>query len=111
MKHSPLIHILEKCSSLLKEAVENLPRFQPPMNVKKTGDGIQLHCLMGAEEQLKTLLKAIVQQGKVPNEWKRSQIRLLFKKGDKTVLSCYRTISLRPCITNYLERAFVKICN
>ena len=108
---SPDPHILEKCSSLLKEAVENLPRFQPPMNVKKTGDGIPLHCLMGAEVQLKTLLKAIVKQGKVPTEWKRSQIRLLFKKGDKKVLSCYRTISLRPCITNYLERAFVKICN
>ena len=103
--------ILDKCSSLLKEATEAVPKFQPPMNVKKTGDGIPLHCLMGAETQLRTMLKAIVKQGKVPQEWKRSQIRLLFKKGDKRILSCYRTISLRPCITNYLERAFVKICN
>ncbi len=56
-------------------------------------------------------MRAFKAQGKVPKGFKQSLIHPLFKKGDKKVFDCYRTISLRPTVSNYLLRTYLKVCN
>lgn len=97
---------------IFEKTSEILSAFQPPMNIKAPGqDGIFLHNLCGAQKFLAALLKAMKAQGKVPAGFKKSLIHPLFKKGDKKVFDCYRTISLRPIISNYLLRTYLKVCN
>jgi hypothetical protein len=94
-----------------KKTNQTLPRFLPPMNTKAPGlDGIYLHCLLGAEKYLDILLKEINKQQKTPLGFKESLVHPLFKKGSRTVFDCYRTLSLRPIISNYLMRAYIPTC-
>ncbi len=100
-----------KIMEIWKETHAKLVPFLPPMNTKAPGvDGIFLHCLMGAEKYLEILLKEMKKQEKPPLGFKESLVFPLFKKGDKTVFDCYRTISLRPIIANYLFRSYIPTC-
>ncbi len=88
-----------------------LPSFRPPMNTKAPGiDGIYLHNLKGAEKHLERLLEIIEAQGKTPEQFKYSLVHPLFKKGSRNILDCYRTLALRPIISNYLFRAYLPTC-
>ena len=100
-----------KIDETWKETNKTLPPFRPPMNKKAPGtDGIYLHNLFGAQKHLSKLLEIIVTQEKTPEEFKESLIFPLFKKGTKSVFDCYRTLSLRPIISNYLLRSFIPTC-
>ena len=81
------------------------------MKIRGTGDGIPVLCLKGAENHLDFLLRATLRQGKIPKKWKESRVKLLFKGGEKDLIGCYRTISLRPSIANLLEKAMIKTCH
>lgn len=93
------------------ETSKNILPFRPPMNKKAPGtDGIFLQNLCGAQKHLSKLLEAIVTQGKTPESFKESLIFPLFKKGSRNVFDCYRTLSLRPVISNFLMRSFIPTC-
>ena len=43
---------------------------------------------------IQVIFERSIQTGKLPAEWCRAQVRLMFKKGDKTLAANYRLISL-----------------
>ncbi len=53
----------------------------------------------------------IVLRGRTPEKFNESLVFPLFKKGSREILDCYRTISLRPIISNYLLRSFLPTCS
>ena len=50
-----------------------------------------------------TLFQASLDQGKVPNEWRKANIVPLFKKGDRAKPSNYRPVSLTSICSKVLE--------
>lgn len=101
----------QKIQKIWDKTNKKLPRFLPPMNKKAPGkDGIFLHCLLGSDRYLEKLLDMMQSQGKVPKGFKESLVFPLFKKGNKSVFDCYRTLSLRPIIANYLFRSYLPTC-
>lgn len=59
-------------------------------------------------EPIQTLFNNILSKGQIPHQWKKSQIILIFKKGDRSNMSSYRPISFIPAIrkifTKLLQR-------
>ena len=109
--YEPTVDKKEKIEEVWRETNKTIPAFRPPMNKKAPGtDGIFLHNLFGAQKHLSRLLEVIVTQGKTPEKFKESLIFPLFKKGSRNVFDCYRTLSLRPIISNYLLRSFIPTC-
>ena len=47
------------------------------------------------------------EQGKIPDEWKDSNVTRIYKKGDKTDPGNYRPVSL-TCILSKVAESFVK---
>ena len=75
---------------------------------KATGpDGIPGHLLKIGSEQLApiftTFFQASLNQGTIPDDWKRANITPLFKKGDKTNPENYRPVSLTSIVCKLLE--------
>ncbi len=50
-------------------------------------------------EKLTNLFNEILLTGKTPEQWKKSDIILLFKKGDRHQISNYRPITLSPSLS------------
>jgi hypothetical protein len=53
--------------------------------------------------ELTLVFQASINQGKVPEEWKSSNITPLFKKGDRTTLVNYRPVSLTSVCRKVME--------
>ncbi len=100
-----------KILEIWNETHAKLVPFLPPMNTKAPGlDGIFLHSLLGAEKYLEILLSEMQKQKKPPFGFKESLVFPLFKKGNKATFDCYRTIAIRPIISNYLFRSYLPTC-
>ena len=54
---------------------------------------------------LTNLINRSLIQGKVPTQWKLAHVIPIHKKGDKSIPSNYRPISLLSCISKVMERA------
>jgi hypothetical protein len=50
----------------------------------------------------------IIQTGSFPDRLKFSEIKLLFKKGDKSEFTNYRPISLLPIFSKIIEKSSIK---
>merc|ERR1712074_60201 len=70
-------------------------------------DGIPGQLLKICAEELApvftTLFQAPINQGNVPEDWKKANIMPLFKKGDKTNPENYRPVSLTSISCKLLE--------
>ena len=53
------------------------------------------------------LMNKCFEQGKIPEEWKDSNVTCIFKKGDKTDPGNYKPVSL-TCILSKVAESFVK---
>jgi hypothetical protein len=49
-----------------------------------------------------------LQQGKYPSNWKSARVIAIFKKGDTSLPSNYRLISLISCVGKLMERIVYK---
>ncbi len=61
----------------------------------------------GGEKLIKKLTEIfnkILEQGKIPEKWKKSDISLIFKKGDRHNINNYRPISLIPTLAKILPK-------
>lgn len=47
---------------------------------------------------LTNLFNKIIEENQIPNQLSCSEIKLIYKKGDPTLISNYRPISLLPCL-------------
>ena len=61
-------------------------------------------CSTSISEHLVNIFNSSVSSGKVPKDWKISRITPIFKKGDASVISNYRPISLLSLVDKLLER-------
>ena len=52
---------------------------------------------------IQVIFERSIQRGKLPAEWCRTQVSLIFKKGDKTSAANYRPISLTCILCKVLE--------
>ena len=78
-------------------------------NISSSGhDGISNKLLKLVKNELKKLLTLIINQmittGIFPESFKISKITPLYKKGDHSLLTNYRPISLLPTISKVFER-------
>ncbi len=55
------------------------------------------------------LFNRSVTLNKYPSSWKIANVMPLFKKGDKSLLSNYRPISLISCVGKVMERVMLNI--
>ena len=71
---------------------------------KATGsDGISPKLLKEAGMSIVPSLTKLIQQSKVPNQWKKANVFLVHKKDNKNHLNNYRPISLLPAASKILE--------
>ena len=61
-------------------------------------------CARGIASSLACLFNRSFEEGVVPSEWKEAVVTPVFKKGDRTVPTNYRPISLLPIIGKVQER-------
>ena len=78
-------------------------------NGKATGlDGISVRLLKSASpvicSHLTRFYNLSLRTGKIPLEWKKSRVTVIFKGGDKEQMNNYRPISVIPVIKKVLER-------
>ena len=57
---------------------------------------------------LNLIFKSCLKTGQFPSEWKKANVALVFKKGDKQLVKNYRPISLLPITSKIFERL---LCN
>ena len=55
-------------------------------------------------DELMTIFSLSLKTGIFPEKMKIAKVSPIFKKGDKSILSNYRPISVLPCFSNILER-------
>ena len=53
---------------------------------------------------LNLVFKSCLETGRFPSDWKKANVALVFKKGDKQLLKNYRPISLLPITGKNFER-------
>ena len=53
---------------------------------------------------LKLIFQYYLESGKFPTEWKKVNVVLVHKKGDKQIIKIYRPISLLPIADKIFER-------
>lgn len=91
---SPL-KILDLCKSL-------------PEKANTSADGLSniilCKCAIGLAYPISLIFNYSLQHGVVPSIWKHALVLPLFKKGDKSLPSNYRPISLTPPLSKLLER-------
>ncbi len=66
------------------------------------------HIKMGVEKiitQITKLFNKILSSGRIPLEWKLSDIIILFKKGGRHKVTNYRLITLSPVIAKIFSKA------
>ena len=56
------------------------------------------------------LFRLILDEGQIPSLWRVSNIIPVYKKGDKSLPSNYRPISLTCCLSRFFERIIVDHC-
>ena len=86
--------------------------------VKKLMQGINPHKVEGPDQiptrflkefaveltpAMTLIFQASLQQGKVPDDWKQTNVTPIFKKGDRSSASNYRPISLTSVCSKILE--------
>ena len=55
-------------------------------------------------DELMTIFSLSLKTGIFPEKMKIAKVSPIFKKGDKSILSNYRPISVLPCFSKILER-------
>lgn len=86
------------------------------MSLKNTGstgyDGISTHILKLVSSDISPVLSHVInlsiEKGVFPERLKKTIIKPLFKKNDKTDLTCYRPIALIPVLSKVFERVIYK---
>ena len=66
------------------------------------------HISISISSPLCILFNISLESGKFPSQWKEANVMPLFKKGDKSLPSNYRPISLLSCISKLFERLIFK---
>ena len=64
-------------------------------------------CSKTLAKPLKILFDSTLVNGCIPNEWKRAEVRPIFKKGDKSNPGNYRPVSLTSVVCKIMEK-FIK---
>jgi hypothetical protein len=59
-------------------------------------------------EPLQIIFNKSLRQGKYPSSWKIAHVIAIFKKGDASLPSNYRPISLISCVGKIMERVVYK---
>jgi hypothetical protein len=59
-------------------------------------------------EPLQIIFSKSLRQGKYPSSWKIAHVIVIFKKGDASLSSNYRPISLISCVGKVMERVVYK---
>lgn len=89
-------HDIMESLGKLKSSYSSGPDGIPPFVIKKL--------LLGLVEPLLRLFNLSLSIGSVPDEWRMAFVIPLFKKGDRSLSSNYRPISLTCVICKVLER-------
>jgi len=84
-----------KTLSRLKPDKSPGPDNMHPMLLRETA-----HCIT---QPLTWILQKSVEEGILPDDWKRANITPIFKKGSKSAAENYRPISLTSCVCKVLE--------
>ena len=93
--------------SEIERALRDMKKKKAPGNDQLTTDIIKI----GGEEALKQITKifnAILEQRKIPNEWKEAKMIILHKNGDRRVIKNYRPISLLSHMYKLFTRVLQK---
>ena len=77
--------------------------------------GMDNRCLKAlSEEVVENIATACADIGKpgsnIPAEWHGSRASFLFRKGDPSILSNYRMLSISPIITRFVSAAAARAC-
>lgn len=79
------------------------------LNIKNTSRGLDNISSFHTKEILDYIVDALVfKTGVFPKELKRSKIVPVFKKGNKTIITNYRPISIQPFFSNVLKKLIEK---
>lgn len=94
-----------------EDEVEDFLKCMDPS--KATGpDGVSPRLLKEAGHCIVPSLTKLINQslslGTVPSKWKIANVIPLFKKGDKSLTTNYRPVSLLSCVSKILERVVFK---
>ena len=61
-------------------------------------------------EPLQIIFNKSLRQGKYPSSWKIAHVIAILKKGDASLPSNYRPISLISCVGQIMDRVVYKKC-
>ena len=53
---------------------------------------------------LRTIFKTSIKTASIPNDWKEGTISAIYKKGNKSLASNYRPVSITSILCNCMER-------
>ena len=103
------ISILETCNITLvdmEKALSNLNanKSPGPDNFHPT---LLKQCSSSLSKPLKILFEQTIKEGSIPCQWKKAEVRPIFKKGDKSNPGNYRPVSL-TCIVCKIFETFIK---
>ena len=70
------------------------------------GNLLLRNCSISITKSVTFLYQTIMHKGTYPTYWKVSQISPIFKDGNKSDVTCYRTISLLNCMSKVLEKIY-----
>ena len=99
-------HKLSDVSFSTHEVYKLLSRVD--VNKAYGADNLSPHILKQCASQLSPSLAILftlsMKTGKVPSQWKASNVVPIHKKGDKSVIENYRPVSLLSCVSKIMER-------
>ena len=87
---------VQKCLSKLPLKISTSPDSIPYYFLRKTADVIYV--------PITRLFNSIMLQGKIPNIWKTSLVKPIFKKGSPNKVDNYRPICLTCCLKDHMQR-------
>ena len=101
---------LQDISINLDEIIDVIKILEPN---KASGPDIISHrmlkiCPQGVAEPLRIIFNKSLSQCKFPSAWKIAHVIAIFKKGDTSLPSNYRPISLISCVGKIMERVIYK---
>ena len=88
-----------KVENLLKDL--NIHKSTGPDGI---GNLLLRNCSSSITKSVTFLYQTIMNKGTYPTYWKVSQISPVFKDGNKSDVTCYRTTSLLNCMSKVLEK-------